>query len=64
MNIDYDPWGKSHAPQRFHRTDPSGRWSPICEYGKEYDDVPWLFIACCAALWLIFIYVLTLFALL
>jgi len=29
MNIDYDPWGESHAPQRFERQDPTGRWLPI-----------------------------------
>lgn len=29
MKIEYRPWDDSHAPQKFHRTDPTGRWSPI-----------------------------------
>lgn len=31
MTIDYEPWGESHAPKRFERTDKSGRWSPLYE---------------------------------
>ena len=27
--IDYDPWGESHKPQNFARSDTTGRWSPI-----------------------------------
>jgi len=33
--INYDPWGESHAPKRFERTDPTGRWSPIHEGQNE-----------------------------
>jgi len=40
MNIDYEPWGESHAPQRFERTDKSGRWSPIQD---EVPDEPFWF---------------------
>lgn len=29
--IKYEPWADSHAPKTFHRTDPTGRWSPIHE---------------------------------
>ncbi len=32
---DYDPWAESHKPQKFPRTDPSGRWSPISEDGQR-----------------------------
>lgn len=31
MNVRYEPWADSHAPKCFHRTDPTGRWSPIHE---------------------------------
>lgn len=29
--MDYEPWAEHHKPQRFERTDRSGRWSPIEE---------------------------------
>jgi len=41
MSIDYDPWGESHAPKRFERTDLSGRWSPIREE-CEPAGIPWV----------------------
>ena len=34
--VDYDPWATSHNPGRSHRTDPTGRWSPIVEPEKDY----------------------------
>lgn len=34
MNIDYEPWSATHAPQKFARRDPTGRWSPI------HEDIP------------------------
>jgi len=37
--INYDPWGESHAPKRFERTDPTGRWSPL--YEKPSVPDPW-----------------------
>lgn len=39
--IQYDPWQESHAPKTFHRTDPTGRWSPIEEGHYEYEP-KWL----------------------
>jgi len=42
MTINYEPWAESHAPQRFERTDPTGRWSPVQD---EITDEPfWLAI--------------------
>lgn len=41
MNIQYEPWAESHAPQSFHRTDPTGRWSPIHEI-PEPKYMAWL----------------------
>lgn len=35
MKINYEPWASSHEPQHFHRTDPTGRWSPL-----HAQDVP------------------------
>jgi hypothetical protein len=40
MNIQYEPWAESHAPQSFHRTDPTGRWSPIHEWSNTYTPIP------------------------
>jgi len=34
--INYEPWANSHNPGRFHRTDPTGRWSPIVEPEKDW----------------------------
>lgn len=34
--IEHDPWADAHAPQKFERTDRSGRWSPI----HEEDEIP------------------------
>lgn len=36
--IQYEPWADSHAPKNFHRTDPTGRWSPIVEDGRSYGN--------------------------
>ena len=43
MKINYEPWGESHAPQRFERTDKSGRWSPIQD--NVPDEPRWFAIA-------------------
>lgn len=48
MNIEHDPWNESHAPQKFHRTDPTGRWSPVHEEPSIPDT---LFIKIMAGLW-------------
>ena len=29
MNIKYEPWADVHAPQRFHRADPTARTVPL-----------------------------------
>lgn len=41
MNIQYEPWADSHEPKCFHRTDPTGRWSPIHEI-PEPKYMAWL----------------------
>ena len=42
--IDYDPWGESHEPKNFERTDPTGRWSPLYEKPSVTDPEYMLWI--------------------
>ena len=44
MTINYEPWGESHEPKRFERTDKSGRWSPLYEKPSVTDPVYMLWI--------------------
>lgn len=43
MKIENDPWHDSHAPAYFHRTDPTGRYSPL--YREPETD--WVAIGIC-----------------
>jgi len=39
MRVDIEPWHPSHDPQKFQRTDPTGRWYKLV----EPDTIPrWL----------------------
>lgn len=40
MEIKQDPWAEHHKPQKFERTDRSGRWSPIHEPTEEAWWIP------------------------
>jgi len=52
--IDFDPWGESHAPKKFERTDRSGRYSPI-EVREEKDWPIWTLYAVAAVFILLFV---------
>lgn len=38
----HDPWNETQAPQKFERTDKTGRWSPIMEDAPDPEWLQWV----------------------